>query len=609
MSSQTAVALVRPPPQAGANPSNLMATLMHANQDPVAVTNSISGTTASTASPHSIHFLSSPGKQDPNLSSIASASLHVSHSPSAQMASPAAATPADRPADSEKEAQRNTSQVAREALGASEKSPAPSLHEPQVHASPEQMQADTNSHATASDPYASGEHGQGALMHTSTVASPGPIDESLQGTDRPRPREGEIDQDSNKSFSYPMPVGAINDARRGLSLPSTGYNRTSPRSPSAKKHRCPYCATEFTRQHNLKSHLLTHSQEKPFVCQTCQSRFRRLHDLKRHTKLHTGERPHTCPKCGRRFARGDALARHNKGQGGCAGRRASMGSFHPDDDYAEGQHPEEGMEGVVYMEPERMDEEEERRLNLPSIRRHENDSMSRSDSLHMPRQPSTYPPIAAYRTNLPPPSGTQGSSGASPVAATSQPPHHTFPPAGHSSGATIFPPSTASDSPRPLSPNALSQHDLSAPAHTSHSPGLGQSLPHPQTFARTGQSATATHAPPPHSLPPPQPSVHLPPPVLSSPQARFEPQGTSKHTPSSHSHSGSYGFTAPKVGLDGTDHTAGEIEKLWTYVHDMRKEITSLHAEVASLRAHIASTNASAAPPPVEISQANLGPR
>jgi DNA-directed RNA polymerase subunit RPC12/RpoP len=94
---------------------------------------------------------------------------------------------------------------------------------------------------------------------------------------------------------------------------------------SNKRHKCPYCSAEFTRHHSLKSHLLTHSQEKPYVCQTCDARYRRLNDLRRHTKLHTGERPHTCDKCGRRFARGDALARHTHGPEGCAARRSSVG--------------------------------------------------------------------------------------------------------------------------------------------------------------------------------------------------------------------------------------------------------------------------------------------
>ncbi|KAG4427456.1 hypothetical protein IFR05_017060 [Cadophora sp. M221] len=124
----------------------------------------------------------------------------------------------------------------------------------------------------------------------------------------------------------------------------------APRSPSQKKHKCPYCEKEFTRNHIFKSHLSTHSQEKSYVCQTCQMRFRRLHDLKRHMKLHTGERPHICPKCDRKFARGDALARHSKGKGGCAGRRASMGSFGGEDDY-EGSNAGDGddsmMDGVL----------------------------------------------------------------------------------------------------------------------------------------------------------------------------------------------------------------------------------------------------------------------
>jgi len=131
--------------------------------------------------------------------------------------------------------------------------------------------------------------------------------------------------------AHPMSADAITPTTPGFPMsattPTTPFSPHTPLTPGGgrSKHTCTHCNQTFTRHHNLKSHLLTHSHEKPFPCQQCNARFRRLHDLKRHSKLHTGERPHMCEKCGRRFARGDALARHARGEGGCAGRRNSLG--------------------------------------------------------------------------------------------------------------------------------------------------------------------------------------------------------------------------------------------------------------------------------------------
>ncbi|KAI8389451.1 hypothetical protein BD560DRAFT_79086 [Blakeslea trispora] len=85
-----------------------------------------------------------------------------------------------------------------------------------------------------------------------------------------------------------------------------------------RPYACTHCHQTFSRTHNLKSHLATHSAIRPFQCGTCLHYFRRQHDLKRHQKLHTGERPYVCGNCRRSFARLDALNRHLRVEGGTA---------------------------------------------------------------------------------------------------------------------------------------------------------------------------------------------------------------------------------------------------------------------------------------------------
>lgn len=621
-----------------------MAALMQSNNEPVPISHPLPAPsnpiTASSSEPSAFLKQSKP---DSNLTSIASAGLNVTRSkdsiPSMSTTTPNSGS-AERALEPHREPDQNSSQVAREALGASEK-------QQQQSGSVNDSLAMHSDHMQVDSHPVPGEAGESvfnaaengtSLMNTSTVASPGPIDDSIsQDGDQSRHQDdSDLHQDSsNKAFSYPMPTGGFNDPRRGLSLPSSGLNKAGQRSPSAKKHRCPYCATEFTRHHNLKSHLLTHSQEKPFVCTTCQSRFRRLHDLKRHQKLHTGERPHICPKCGRRFARGDALARHNKGQGGCAGRRASMGSYAGEDEYGDAATgAEDTMEGLVYAEPERMDEEDERRYNMPSIKKHDmpTDSVARSNSVssYQARQPSTYPPIAASRPSpggLYPPPTSHGASSGSP-SPISQPGNLTFPPANQPSGASAFAPPNMTESPKPLSPNTLPPHQLghgpenSIQLHRPHSPGITHSFSQPQ-YNRPGHSQTPLsstgHSASSLGLPPPQPGAPQlpPPPGLGSSEPRFSlhaqnsvpaPGAATKHTPS-HSHSSNHGGplsskTIPETASTNNVHPSHDPslfdqqrdreEKLWDYIRSVHDELSGLRSEVATLRAQMASSSVNA---------------
>ncbi|MCJ1396396.1 Zinc finger and SCAN domain-containing protein 5B, partial [Xylographa bjoerkii] len=480
------------------------------------------------------------------------------------------------------------------------------------------------------------------------VASPVRLAEDL--THEPEPtqintpaRAGTDDGHPNKAFTFPGPLLGLqaNDPRRGVSLPgSSNFARDDSRSPSSsnKKHKCPYCATEFTRHHNLKSHLLTHSHEKPYMCQTCDSRFRRLHDLKRHTKLHTGERPHVCPKCKRSFARGDALARHNKGQGGCAGRRSSVGSYGGD-----GPGGDEGMEGILYAgeashEPDNIDDEEdggeERGQTLPSIRRHEAPPESHyrppqdSEQAYQSRQPSTYPPVAMKQSStmrgLYPPTPTHGGSSAS----TSPGTPGTSIPAYVSTGSitssfqgpgpSVFAQGSMTESPKPLSPGGMigiQQNHSDSGLHRNRSPSLTQQFQQQQFGRRTLNRAASppmslplptggsAHSHAPHlpslvGLNPPEPRYTLPSQTAGPTHAPLHPSGgvtpTSYHSQhggmSSNSNSHSSHGTQPHGSGDRATLPYPQAEdRIWAIVRALEAKVDRLQEEVTSLRNQVAA--------------------
>ena len=461
------------------------------------------------------------------------------------------------------------------------------------------------------------------------VSSPGEMDQGGSEDRSDGGAGGDIGTDpdtgpSNKAMTFPGPLlsAPLSDARRGMSLPGSGLGREGQRS-SAKKHKCPYCSTDFTRHHNMKSHLLTHSHEKPYNCETCEARFRRLHDLKRHIKLHTGERPHVCPKCDRSFARGDALARHNKGQGGCAGRRSSMGSFGGDGSHEGRDVPgqEEGMHGLTYTgqashEPEGMDDEvsggENAGRSLPSIRRHdappEQRRQSGSDGGYHARQPSTYPPVGVRQPGsggLFPPSAGIGAGSSASTSPGTQPSPNPYQQGASSSatfqhsGPNVFAQGGMTESPKPLSPGGTISHQLGHPdsgIHRNRSPSLTQQFQQ-QHFGRRSSTLNSS---PQTSLPPPQlPSL----PGLSPSDHRFTlhsqapgPAG-GQTSPGFHSQSASQNNslsshgTGPQGGSgdNSANAFAQSTDRLWAYVRSLEMKIDRLQDEVGNLRGQLSN--------------------